>query len=103
MNSKFTIEIVLLRGFLKKSAPIHQCTSTHHFVVDLVEVDLADLVDSVLDLEGDESEPSVAIGLLVEHKHRVFDLQQIRGQYYRIKGKEEICYKINLIRRGGFG
>ena len=48
---------------------------SHHFVVDLVEVDLADLVDSILHLEGDESEPSVAVGLLVEHQHRVLNLE----------------------------
>ena len=48
---------------------------SHHFVVDLVEVDLADLVDGILDLKGDESEPSVAVGLFVEHQHRVLNLE----------------------------
>ena len=48
---------------------------TYHFVVDLVEVDLADLVDGILDLEGDEPEPPVAVGLLVEHQHRVLNLE----------------------------
>ena len=48
---------------------------TYHFVVDLVEVDLADFIDGILDLEGDEPEPSVAVGLLVEHQHRVLNLE----------------------------
>ena len=40
-----------------------------------MEVDLADFIDGILDLEGDESEPSVAVGLLVEHQHRVLNLE----------------------------
>ena len=62
----------MLRGFLT-SAPIS--VNTYHFVVDLVEVDLADFIDGILDLEGDEPESSVAVGLLVEHQHRVLNLE----------------------------
>ena len=46
----------------------------HHLIVDLVEVYLADLVHNVLVLVDHEPEPTVAVGLLVEHQKDVFNL-----------------------------
>ena len=48
----------------------------YHFVVYLVEVYLADLVDHVLVLVDDEPEPAVPVRLLVEHQHHVLDLNK---------------------------
>ena len=40
---------------------------SYHFVVDLVEVYLADLIHHLLVLVGDKAEASMSVGLLVEH------------------------------------
>jgi len=45
----------------------------HHFSIDLVEVDLTDLVNNILIVEGDESEAPVSVGHLVVGQHRLLD------------------------------
>ena len=47
-------------------------------VLDGVEVDLADAVDDVLVLEGDEAEPAVPLGLLVHEHDGLLHLAELR-------------------------
>ena len=47
----------------------------HHLVVDLVEVDLADSLYSVLAGESHKSKAPMSVCLLVVHQHGVFNLE----------------------------
>ena len=53
----------------------------HHFIVYLVEVDLADPLHGVLGGEGDEAEASVSVCLLVVHQHGVLNLEVISARH----------------------
>ena len=51
--------------------------SAYHFVIDFVEVYLANFIDDIFTLKRDKSEASMSVGLLIKHKHSIFNLKQI--------------------------
>ena len=51
--------------------------SAYHFVIDFVEVYLANFIDDIFTLKRDKSKASMSVGLLIKHKHSIFNLKQI--------------------------